>query len=653
MTAMAAINENTVAVCTGKGIVYAVSRSSKSSTVVYNDPTARFMGMDMHGGELSVVGYKGTIIHSTDLGLTWQRTQRDSTIDFTCCHRLDDSTLVIGATLTRIYVTTDNGRTILNSYQPKSHPDWAKGVEPVLGITHFGNSIFYTGVFPPRTPERYFNVYRSDDRGATWTGYEYPNDLSLSVWPPAALYWDEKGVGRLVLASIGDGAIQLCSSTDMGVHWEADTIILSKGTEIFTDGAYSSFGTRSFVAAAKTSNKLFVLARYFSRPLGKPQFEARVYESINNGEDLTLFATVPGQWRTIAVLDSTVVVGGDSGIVIVSEDLGKTPFQGAIVDASLNQPELNIWSATADGSLVLYSQTREVVAGGQHTGWIYTMDRARHLTPIPLNRTYVNDRLTMPFVEGDVVWAVYHEVDTAFVVISSNLVEWNTKTNQITSTDFTDLLHTWVRYTASIRYVNEELFWLATPIQEIVYDRATRQARFMPEFLSKPLNIKGNVGGAVVADGKNIFFRTPDGDLYVSNPSLEVWSPVKRCAIGTALSNSPSSIVPLGDGRYFVTAGPANYILTPPSPTWVSEQDNTPLPSPPAIAVKQGFTISLPAPAGASVYCVDLLGNFIPVETIQTETDAQTSTAALTPGMYVFVVHSPSYTQTTGVMITP
>ena len=182
ITAMAVINDNTLAVCTGKGMVYLVSLSSRTSTLVYNDPTARFMGMDMHRGELSVVGYKGTIIHSSDIGLTWQRTQHDSTIDFSCCHRPDDSTLVIGATLTRIYVTTDNGRTILNSYQPKTHADWIKGVEPVLSITHFGNSIFYTGVFPPRSPERYFNVYRSDDRRATWRGYEYQVSTIPALW---------------------------------------------------------------------------------------------------------------------------------------------------------------------------------------------------------------------------------------------------------------------------------------------------------------------------------------------------------------------------------------------------------------------------------------------------------------------------------------
>ena len=655
ITAMQALDSNEFAVSTRSGTVSIVNKEAGTVTVVYADSTQQFNGMDVHQGELSVIGFRGTIIHTTNRGESWTTTFHDSTIDFTTCCRIDDSTLVLGATYARVYVTEDNGRAIVNSYQAKTYSKQMNPVEWVTSITHWKDTIFFTGHFFPRTPERYFNVYRSTDRGSTWEGFEYPEDAiyhSVVAWPPWCMYWDEGGIGRLVLANQQYGVLHLCSSSDMGEHWVSDSVMIGRAGEVVEYSGETMLGSLSYFAADTSHGKLYILAKESFEPSGLLPQLTKLYESPNEGKDLFLLGTFSSNVNSISIQDSVIVLGCDSGSVLMSYDLGRTFSERIVVDSAIIYNGVSTIGHTPGGLFVLFDEFPRSGDGVDHRGWVATMDRAQNVRQLPYARPFINDIVTAPYVYGNKVLFVLHEVDTARLVIASYIVTWDTETDQVTTEDVTEILRDWISYEAAVKYVDDKHIWIATSTQVLVYDRATKQAQRIPEFQrNKMLFGNGPAEGMAVSDGTNFIYL--NGALYATTTPPTGWTKAVPCGSTERIGISISRVVGLGNGRFFVVGSPFNRILIAPSPTSVFEEVSIQRAASDAVAVRMGMPVLVEAPDATRVYCIDLMGRSSILSTSHVESGIHVNTATLFAGMYVIVAESSSGLITRSVLVMP
>ena len=655
ITAMQALDSNEFAVSTRSGTVSIVNKEAGTVTVVYADSTQQFNNMDVHQGELSVIGFRGTIIHTTDRGESWTTTNHDSAIDFTACCRIDDSTLVLGATYARVYVTEDNGRTIVNSYQAKTYSKQMNPVERVTSITHWRGAIFFTGEFFPRTPERYFNVYRSIDRGSAWTGFEYPEEAiyhSVSAWPPLCMYWDEGGIGRLVLANQQNGVLHLCSSIDMGEHWVSDSVMIGRAGEVVEYSGETLLGSLSYFAADTSHGKLYILAKEKFEPAGLLPMLTKLYESPNEGKDLFLLGTFSSNVNSISIDDSVIVLGCDSGSVLMSNDLGRTFSERIVVDSAIIYNYVGTTGHTPGGLFVLFDEFSRAGDGINQQGWVATMDKQRSVTQMPLARTFGNDRITPPYVYGSKVLCIMHVVDTSRLVTASYVVTWDTETDQVTTEDVTEILRDWIVYSSAIKYVDDKHIWIATSTQVLVYDRATKQAERISQFQkSKLLYGKGAADGMAVSDGTNFIYL--NGPVYATTTPPTGWTKAVPCGSTERIGISISRVVGLGNGRFFVTGSPFNRILTAPFPTSVTEDASIQRDTSDAVAVRMGAPVLIKAPGATRVYSIDLMGRSSILSTLHVESGIHVNTSTLFPGMYVFVVESSSRLITRSVLVMP
>lgn len=652
--AMQALDAAEFAVCTNTGSVRIVNWKTGTNQEVYNDVAKSFTCMDVHNGELSVIGYAGTIIHTTDRGVTWTTTQHADTVVFTSCCRVDDSTLVLGASYARVYVTENNGRTIVNAYQAKSYFKMDnRNLEAVTNITHWGGAIFFTGEFFPRDPEEFFNVYKSTDRGKSWTGFPFPTDEPVPGWTPVCLYWDEAGIGRLVLNYSTAGTVVPCSSTDMGEHWQSDTALLAFGSEIVNQDGIRTVATRDYFATATIFQKLFVLGKvtYASAFSNAYISLKKLYESSNGGQDFTPLVTLKPNVNSIASYDSILVLGCDSGSVLISHDLGRTFSDRIVVDSATIYNGVSVCGHTGEGRFVTFTTIRK--DNRTHEGWISTVDSKGVVQPMPLPRTFDYDRLTAPYVSGDTVFAIYHEIDSSLLVVTASyIVTWDTKTDNVVLEDITDMLRDWVEFNAAIKYASEEKLWIATSTQVFVYDRATKQSQAIPELATKKTVISSkSAGGWSVSDEGNMIYM--NGTLFATNTSPTGWQRISPCGAVNGKVTEARSATSLGNGRYFVVTPKANYILTAPTVASVAKHEWQPAGAPSTFVVKIGDPVFLDLVEHPSLYCHDVMGRRIPVHATPTEGGALVTTAAWSPGMYVFVSESSHTLTTRTVLLVP
>lgn len=281
------------------------------------------------------------------------------------------------------------------------------------------------------------------------------------------------------------------------------------------------------------------------------------------------------------------------------------------------------------------------------------VDADQNVQMIPLQQTYDHDYLTSPFVGSLSVMAMYHEVDTNRRVTSSQLIEWDVRTNQVSLIDVTDLLRDAIVFSSEIMYANDSLVWIAVNDRMYVYDRVTGVGSYFDEMADGSSYKKhGMTRNLAADDAATIAIRRFEVMGY--NSASPTWNVVSRCGSTTNVNFQPTDIVSIGEGRYFVSGTPCNYVLTVPAATAIREADigTDALPTD-RLIVERGSTLELSGTESGPVWCYDVTGASLPIVFHQTSNTMVIDTSGLSPGLYFLSLGSNTSQVTRTLIICP
>lgn len=632
ITAMVGLDDNSVVACSDNGVVYLIDLVKGNQRPLYSEAGIQFRGLDYHQGELTAIGRRGVMVHTTDRGESWQRTPFDSTDDFAACYRVNDSILVLSCYKTQVLLTTNNGRLVKARKKIKSYSSQKlREADALSCVSHLGNRVYCTGFITPIYDERHFNLYWTDDWGTTWdSSAYYLHGMTASTIHPQALCLDADSTMRLYISDPERCVMLSCVHLETSDTLHPDTMVLGAPSRY-----YARYGSPELVqqclVAADTSDGILYGLQQWRYAVGNEVAETELVRSTNKEETWEEIATMPSTCWSIAVAGSSILVSADSGSVYLSTDWGSSFSERMFVDTAFKTNFLAIEGGIVGGEFVLFSSVRRSSDSGKRNGKIMTLNKLGEITVCPLPNDAHNDVVTKPFVRHNTVYSMYHVTDTNWIPQTSHIIAWDVTANQIHTTDITDLIKTDVGYGATILFVDDTSIWIGLRSTVVRYNPSTHQVASIDGLRFNPM-MTAPIMKLVVDHGVGVCVN--EFGVKVSSTPYATWYELDRC--GSVKQNilRLSSFTCLGNNQYFAGGIRYNYLITGPGVPSDVPEHRAESPQHEARAVVVGTMVDVGAINASEASATDINGRCFALSVYPEGDHSYIATTGLTPGVY-------------------
>ncbi|RPI66674.1 MAG: hypothetical protein EHM43_11010, partial [Ignavibacteriae bacterium] len=359
-------DDNEVLVGTDRGYVFRFDPVSMREQIILTyDRPIKFI--DNTRGLLTIAASPCAVLHSTDAGMNWRQTVRDSAIPISAMKKFNDTTFIVGSVMSTVYTYTTNADSLRFSYRFKYYPPkWDTQTDFIDQIAVNGERVFVTGHILMMTFE-YEYVYYTDDGGLVWRQSAYPQEpagtSNLICNIPRSLSFNDKGVGTLVLHDLNIDANLICTTTDNGVTWLGDSVLIGRLHDSiqFRDVPWPI--QRSFREVQRSNNALFAIALRSITNAGTLEsvnYETGIFYSQDDGRTWSLRGAVPEVATRFGIHGDSLLIGADSGAVYSSIDAGLSFHQSMTIDTPDYANRVTICGHSTDGTFVAYTSVGDI-----------------------------------------------------------------------------------------------------------------------------------------------------------------------------------------------------------------------------------------------------------------------------------------------------